>query len=57
MPDIHERLKVGGEAAEVVCGAGQCLIPVALTFLNSRFTGFDVDSTSIARKGRARRSL
>jgi hypothetical protein len=28
---------------------GTCPIPVALTFLNSRFTGFDVDSISIAR--------
>lgn len=49
VPDIQERLKAGGEAAEVGCGAGQCLIPVALAFPNSRFTGFDVDATSIAR--------
>ncbi len=49
VPDIHERLRAGAEAAEVGCGAGQCLIPVAIAFPNSRFTGFDVDSTSIAR--------
>lgn len=49
VPDIHERLKAGGEAAEVGCGAGQCLIPVAQAFPNSRFIGFDLDSTSIAR--------
>lgn len=49
VPDIHERLKAGGEAAEAGCGAGQCLIPVALAFPKSRFVGFDVDSTSVAR--------
>jgi ubiquinone/menaquinone biosynthesis C-methylase UbiE len=49
VPDIHDRLKGGGEAAEVGCGAGQCLIPVALAFPNSRFYGFDVDPTSIER--------
>jgi SAM-dependent methyltransferase len=49
VPDIHSRLKDGGDAAEVGCGAGQCLIPVAQAFAKSRFTGFDVDSTSIAR--------
>ncbi len=49
VPDIHECLKAGGEAAEVGCGAGQCIIPVAQAFPNSRFTGFDVDSASLAR--------
>jgi 2-polyprenyl-3-methyl-5-hydroxy-6-metoxy-1,4-benzoquinol methylase len=49
VPDIHQRLTAGAEAAEVGCGAGQCLIPVALAFPKSRFRGYDVDSTSIER--------
>jgi ubiquinone/menaquinone biosynthesis C-methylase UbiE len=47
--DIHERLRNGGEAAEVGCGAGQCLIPVAMAFPNSRFFGYDVDLASVER--------
>ena len=49
VPDIHQRLTAGAEAAEVGCGAGQCLIPVALAFPKSRFHGYDVDATSIER--------
>ena len=49
VPDVHERLLAGAEAAEVGCGAGQCLIPVAAAFPNSRFFGYDVDPTSIER--------
>ncbi len=49
VPDIHERLFAGGEAAEVGCGAGQCLIPVAVAFPNARFFGYDVDRTSVER--------
>jgi SAM-dependent methyltransferase len=49
VPDIHERLLKGGEAAEVGCGAGQCLIPVAAAFPNSRFFGYDVDLASVER--------
>jgi ubiquinone/menaquinone biosynthesis C-methylase UbiE len=49
VPDIHERLLAGGEAAEVGCGAGQCLIPVAAAFPGSRFFGYDVDHTSVER--------
>lgn len=49
VPGLDERLRAGGEAAEVGCGAGQCLIPVALAYANSRFTGFDVDSVSLER--------
>jgi 2-polyprenyl-3-methyl-5-hydroxy-6-metoxy-1,4-benzoquinol methylase len=48
VPDVHQRLVGGGTAAEVGCGSGQCLIPVAKAFPNSRFTGFDVDPGSIA---------
>ena len=49
VPDIHEQLQDGAEAAEVGCGAGQCLIPVAMPFPKSRFFGYDVDRTSIER--------
>ena len=49
VPDIYQRLLAGGEAAEVGCGAGQCLIPVAAAFPNSRFFGYDVDRTSVER--------
>jgi len=48
VPDVHQRLLAGGEAAEVGCGSGQCLIPVAKAFPGSRFWGFDVDPGSIA---------
>jgi SAM-dependent methyltransferase len=49
VPDIHQRLVAGGEAAEMGCGAGQCLIPVATAYPRSRFFGYDVDQTSIER--------
>jgi len=49
VPDIHEKLAHGGEAAEVGCGAGQCLLPVALAFPKSRFYGYDVDAHSLER--------
>jgi 2-polyprenyl-3-methyl-5-hydroxy-6-metoxy-1,4-benzoquinol methylase len=52
VPDIHQRLLAGAEAAEVGCGAGQCLVPVAAAFPKSRFLGFDVDQTSIERARR-----
>jgi len=47
--DVHERLSAGGEACEVGCGAGQCIIPVASAYANSRFFGYDVDMRSIER--------
>jgi SAM-dependent methyltransferase len=49
VPDVHQQLLAGGEAAEVGCGAGQCVIPVALAYPNSRFFGYDVDQVSIER--------
>jgi 2-polyprenyl-3-methyl-5-hydroxy-6-metoxy-1,4-benzoquinol methylase len=49
VPDVHQRLTAGGEAAEVGCGAGQCLIPVARAYPESHFFGYDVDMTSIER--------
>ncbi len=50
--DIHEKLREGGIVAEIGCGAGQCIIPVARAFPNSRFYGYDVDPTSIERARR-----
>ena len=52
VPDIHERLLAGGEAAEVGCGAGQCIIPVAMAYPSSRFFGYDLDQASIDRARR-----
>ena len=49
VPDIHERLSAGCEAAEVGCGAGQCLVPVASAYPRSRFVGYDVDTFSLER--------
>jgi len=49
VPDVHERLHAGGEAAEIGCGAGQCIIPVASAYPRSRFFGYDVDPRSIER--------
>ena len=49
VPDIHQALEHGGQAAEVGCGAGQCLIPVALAFPSSHFHGYDVNASSLAR--------
>jgi SAM-dependent methyltransferase len=57
VPDIHQQLQHGGEAAEVGCGAGQCIIPVALAFPKSRFYGYDVDARSLERaREKARRA-
>jgi ubiquinone/menaquinone biosynthesis C-methylase UbiE len=44
---LKAKLELGAEVAEVGCGAGQCIVPVATTYPNSRFTGYDVDAISI----------
>jgi SAM-dependent methyltransferase len=49
LPALKTKLDIGAEVAEVGCGAGQCIVPVARAFPNSRFTGFDIDAASIAR--------
>jgi SAM-dependent methyltransferase len=48
-PNLKAKLEAGAEVAEVGCGAGQCIVPVATAYPNSRFSGYDVDATSIAR--------
>lgn len=49
IPELHYKLRLGAEVAEVGCGAGQALLPVALAFSKSRFTGYEIDETSIKR--------
>ena len=53
VPDLKAKLDVGAEVAEIGCGAGQCIVPVAAAYPNSRFTGYDVDAASI-ELGRAK---
>jgi 2-polyprenyl-3-methyl-5-hydroxy-6-metoxy-1,4-benzoquinol methylase len=48
VPGLRATLDGGAEVAEVGCGAGQCIVPVAAVYPNSRFTGYDVDAASIA---------
>jgi SAM-dependent methyltransferase len=48
-PDLKGKLEIGADVAEVGCGAGQCIVPVAVGYPHSRFTGYDIDATSIAR--------
>jgi 2-polyprenyl-3-methyl-5-hydroxy-6-metoxy-1,4-benzoquinol methylase len=49
VPELQAKLEAGAEVAEVGCGGGQCIVPVAAAYANSRFTGYDVDAGSIAR--------
>lgn len=49
VPGLKAKLDAGAEAAEVGCGAGQCIVPVAAAYPNSRFTGYDIDAASITR--------
>jgi hypothetical protein len=41
VPGLKAKLDVGAEVAEVGCGAGPCIVPVAAAYSNSRFTGYD----------------
>lgn len=49
VPGLEAKLQFGIEVAEVGCGAGQCIVPVAAAYPKSRFTGYDIDAASIAR--------
>jgi SAM-dependent methyltransferase len=49
LPALKAKLDSGAEVAEVGCGAGQCIVPVAAAFPNSHFTGFDIDVASLER--------
>jgi hypothetical protein len=47
-PDLKAKLEIGADVAEVGCGASPCIVPVAAGYPRSRFTGYDIDATSIA---------
>src|SRR5215831_18032703 len=49
VPEVHEQLQRGAQVAEVGCGAGQCIIPIAESYPRSRFFGYDIDPSSIER--------
>lgn len=49
LPALKAKLDAGADVAEVGCGAGQCIVPVAAAFPNSHFTGFDIDAASLAK--------
>ena len=49
VPQLHEQLSRGAEVAEVGCGSGQCIVPLAVAFPRSRFFGYDIDPSSIER--------
>jgi SAM-dependent methyltransferase len=49
MPQVHERLRAGGTAADVGCGQGVASLVMARAFPQSRFWGFDQHAPSIER--------
>jgi 2-polyprenyl-3-methyl-5-hydroxy-6-metoxy-1,4-benzoquinol methylase len=49
VPELHQQLLGGADVAEVGCGAGQCIVPLALAYPRSRFVGCDIDPSSIER--------
>ena len=49
VPHLREQLLKGVEVAEVGCGAGQCIVPLAEAYPSSRFFGCDIDPSSIER--------
>ena len=49
MPQVEERLRAGGTAADVGCGQGLASLEMAKAFPKSRFWGFDPHLPSIER--------
>ena len=49
MPDIVERLAVGGRIADVGCGSGSAVRAMAHAYPNASVVGFDIDPRSIER--------
>ena len=52
---VVERLRRGGLAADVGCGAGVALVEMARAFPNSEFHGWDISRHALARAERRRR--
>jgi SAM-dependent methyltransferase len=52
MPQVVERLKSGGIAADVGCGGGRAAIMIAQAFPKARLFGYDIHTESIQRARR-----
>jgi SAM-dependent methyltransferase len=52
MPQVVERLRVGGTAADVGCGGGRAAIMIAKAFPQARLFGYDIHAESIERARR-----
>lgn len=52
MPQVVEKLKAGGDAADVGCGGGRAAIMIAEAFPKSRIAGYDLHAESIERARR-----
>jgi len=49
LPDVHERLTVGGRVADVGCGVGYSTIALARAYPKAEVDGLDLDAASIER--------
>ena len=49
LPGVVDRLREGGRAADVGCGAGVALIELAKAFPNSEFHGYDISEFALRR--------
>jgi SAM-dependent methyltransferase len=49
LPQVHQRLREGGDAADVGCGSGRALVELAKAYPQSRFTGYEPHAPSAAR--------
>jgi len=52
MPQVVERLSVGGTAADVGCGGGRAAIMIAQAFPAARLFGYDIHAESVERARR-----
>ncbi|MEU6117488.1 methyltransferase domain-containing protein [Streptomyces sp. NPDC047117] len=48
LPDVHNRLLVGGRVADVGCGAGWSSIALATAYPDIQVDGYDLDEQSVA---------